>query len=276
MTVSDIEKKLVLFQKQMKEQEHSEITLEKYVKDIRKMTAYMKTKKIDKNTLQEYKHYLTKNYKPNTINSYIISINVFMKWAGREELALKTVRIQKKTSMENVISRQEYEKMLEVAKKQTSQRNYVIMKVLAMTGMRVGELQYLTTEALKTGKITVIKKGKYREVYMQKSLIKILREYCKKEEIFSGYLFFGRNRKQPLDTTGVWKMLKKIAGKAGVDPEKVYPHSFRHLFAKTYMQEIGNILELADILGHSNIETTRMYTLTSTEEKRNALEKLEL
>ena len=199
-----------------------------------------------------------------------------MKWAGREDLVLKTVRIQKKTSMENVISRQEYEKMLEVAKKQTSQRNYMIMKVLAMTGMRVGELQYLTTEALKTGKITIIKKGKYREVCMQKSLIKMLREYCRKEEIFSGYLFFGRNRKQPLDTTGVWKMLKKIAGKAGVDPEKVYPHSFRHLFAKTYMQEIGNILELADILGHSNIETTRMYTLTSTEEKRNALEKLEL
>ena len=275
MKTWDIKKKLILFQNQMKEQEYSEITLEKYVKDIRKMLSYMGNKEVEKSTLQEYKCYLVEHYKPNTVNSYIISINVFMRWVKREDLILKTIRIQKKTSLENVISRQEYEKMIEEAKEQKSWRNYMILKVLAMTGMRVGELQYLTTEALENGKIIVMKKGKYREIYMQESLIQLLHEYCKKEKISSGYLFFGRSREKPLDTTGIWKMLKKIAKKAGIEPQKVYPHSFRHLFAKTYMKEIGNILELADILGHSNVETTRMYTLTSMEEKRNALERLE-
>lgn len=272
----DVEEKLPLFQKQMKEKEYSEITLKKYVKDIQKMLNYIGKNKIEKETLQNYKSYLIEHYKPNTINSYIISINVFMKWADRKDLILKTIRIQKKTSLENVLSRQEYEKMIDVAKKQKSWRNYMIMKVMAMTGMRVGELKYLTTDALKNGKITVMKKGKYREVYMPKSLMQLLQEYCKKEKIFSGYLFYGRSKKHPLDTTGIWKMLKKIAKTAGVNPEKVYPHSFRHLFAKTYMKEMGNILDLADILGHSNVETTRMYTLTTMEEKRDALDRLEL
>lgn len=198
-----------------------------------------------------------------------------MKWAEREDLLLKTVKIQKNTSLEDVLSKQEYEKMIEVAKKQKSWRNYMIIKVLAITGMRVGELQYLTTDTLKSGKITVMKKGKYREIYMPESLIKLLNEYCQKEKIDSGYLFFGRNREKPLDTTGIWKMLKKVAQKAGVNTQKVYPHSFRHMFAKTYMEITGNILDLADILGHSNVETTRRYTLTTIEEKRNVLEKLE-
>lgn len=276
MKSSEVEKKLISFQKQMKEREYSRITLEKYVSDVKKMTHYMGERDIEKSALQDYKCYLIEHYQPNTVNSYIISINVFMKWADRRDLVLKTIKVQKRTSVENVISKQEYEKMIAVAKDSKSLRNYMIIKVLAMTGIRVGELQYLTVETLEKNRIVVMKKGKYREVYMQESLIKLLYEYCQKEKIYSGYLFFGRNREKPLDTTGVWKMLKKVAKEAGVNTEKVYPHSFRHLFAKTYMKEIGNILELSDILGHSNIETTRMYTLTSIEEKQQVLEKLNL
>ncbi|MDE7423381.1 MAG: tyrosine-type recombinase/integrase [Lachnospiraceae bacterium] len=276
MKATEIMEKLDLFEKQMKEREYSAITLEKYVKDIKKMLDFMGENEVEKSTLQAYKCYLIEHYKPNTINSYIISVNVFMKWAERNDLLLKTVRIQKNSSLENVLSKQEYEKMIEVAKEQKSWRNYMIIKVLAMTGMRVGELQYLTTDALKSGKITVMRKGKYREIYMPKSLMQLLDEYCQKEEIHNGYLFFGRDQKKPLDTTGIWKMLKKIAKRADVDIQKVYPHSFRHLFAKTFMKTTGNILDLADILGHSNVETTRRYTLTTIEEKRNALEKLEL
>lgn len=276
MKISEVEKKLPLFEQQMAELEYSPFTSKKYVKDVERMLHFMKGKNIDKRTLQTYKNYIVERYRPNTVNSYIMSVNTFMKWAGRDDLTLRTVRIQKNTSMENVLSKQEYEAMLAVAKERKSMRNNMILKVLAMTGMRVGELQYLTVDALEQGKILVKKKGKYREVYLQESLIALLKEYCEKEKIRSGYLFFGRKKGKPLDTTGVWKILKKIAETAGIDPEKVYPHSFRHLFAKTYMEQIGNVLELADILGHSNVETTRRYTLTSVKEKRRALEKLNL
>lgn len=276
MTISEVKKQLPLFEQELEQQEYSPITSKKYVKDVERMLRLIKAEKIDKSTLQTYKNHIMERYKPNTVNSYIMSVNTFMKWAGREDLTLRTIRIQKNTSMENVLSREEYETMLEVAKENKSMRNYMILKVLAMTGMRVGELQYLTVEALEQGTILVKKKGKYREVYLQESLIHLLKEYCEKEGITSGYLFFGRKKEKPLDTTGIWKLLKNIAKLGGVDADKVYPHSFRHLFAKIYMEEVGNVLELADILGHSNVETTRRYTLTTVKEKKEALERLNL
>lgn len=160
--------------------------------------------------------------------------------------------------------------MLDYAKRTGRKKYYMLMRVLAGTGIRVGELKYITVEAVRAGNTDVYNKGKLREIFVPNELSEALLEYCREEQIHTGILFEG-SKGEAISRNAVWQMLTKLAVRAGVDKRKVNPHSFRHLFAKTYMSKYGNLAELGDILGHSNLETTRIYTITTVEEKRERM-----
>ena len=209
----------------------------------------------DRDMVCQYVEQLRKAYKPRTVN---------------RELTVKTGRIQPRRSLNNILSIQEYHIMLDYAKRTGRKKYYMLMRVLAGTGIRVGELKYITVEAVRAGNTDVYNKGKLREIFVPNELSEALLEYCREEQIHTGILF-GGSKGGAISRNAVWQMLTKLAVRAGVDKRKVNPHSFRHLFAKTYMSKYGNLAELGDILGHSNLETTRIYTITTVEEKRERM-----
>ena len=255
--------------------ELSERTINKYKTDIIKWLQDV-PEIITKTSILAYKEKLCLRYKVASVNSKLISINRYLKWINCKELRVQTRKIQRPNGLENVITRENYTKMLSFAKTHNKMKMYYIMKTIAYTGIRIGELKYVTVEAVKEGSTIVRNKGKYRTIYFANSLCRKLLRYCKKFNIKSGIIFFGRKKGKAITQGAVWKGLKYIATQIDVAKSKVYPHSFRHLFAKEYMRKIGDISELADLLGHSNLETTWIYTRTTSDEKRRKLGLLKL
>lgn len=263
------------YENQLVLDELSERTIKKYVVDVEQWLNDMPDI-INKTSIISYKNNLAKLYKPTTVNSKIISVNKFLKWMGCDELKIKTKRIQTKSCLDNVITREYYLKLLDTAWKLNKKKIYYIMKTIAQTGIRVGELKYVTVEAIQVGITIVWNKEKYRNVYLTNKLCEELKIYCSDNNISEGPIFCGNKKGQTITNGAVWRSLKYIAIQAGIPLELVYPHSFRHLFAKEYMRKIGDISELADLLGHTRLETTWIYTKTTSEEKRVRLEHLDL
>lgn len=222
-----------------------------------------------------YFDYLKQNYKTGTANLYMIAVNVYLKYLGNCNIKIKIMKTQRFRSLENVISISEYRRLLNTALETGRKKYYLIMLTLAGTGIRISELKYIDVEHLQNGFVNIWNKGRSREIYIPDNLIKQLGRYCREEEIRSGVIFRGRqNENREISRVAVYNMFQKLAEMAGVDKKKVHPHSFRHLFAKTYINKYGNITELSDILGHSSIEMTRIYTMSSKEEKRERMDNL--
>jgi len=275
MEGSTARNRLLEYEKELEDSELSLNTKNKYLSDIRKWLDNI-GEDISKEAMIAYKQKLNENYKINSINSKLISINRYIKWLGYPELAVRIKRFQSRNSLDNMLTKEAYYKMLDYAKVTGRMKMYYIMKTIACTGIRISELKYITVEVVFTGIAPVNNKGKQRNIYIPPRLGEELKEYCREYNIIRGVIFHGRDKNRVISPAGVWKNLKYIAGQVDVPEEMVYPHSFRHLFAKTYMEKIGNITELADILGHSRLETTWIYTKTSSEEKRESLNILEL
>lgn len=260
---------------EMKLNELSNSTIVKYVADINQWLSTA-PEIISKADILDYKENLCAKYKVASVNSKIISINRYLEWLGVKELTVKTKRIQNPSGLENMITKECYLKMLRYADSRNKRKQYCIMKTIAQTGIRIGELKYVTVEAVKEGSTVVWNKGKYRTVYFTDNLRRELLRYCMEIECSSGVIFSGREKGSPITPGAVWKSLKYIARQVEVPEDMVYPHSFRHLFAKEYMRKVGDISELADLLGHSRLETTWIYTKTTSDEKRRKLELLDL
>lgn len=260
---------------EMKLNELSNTTIAKYVADINQWlnTASEIILKAD---ILDYKENLCVKYKVASANSKIISINRYLKWLGVKELTVKTKRIQNASGLENMITKESYLKMLRYADVHNKRKQYCIMRTIAQTGIRIGELKYVTVEAVKEGSTVVWNKGKYRTVYFVDNLCRELLQYCMEIDCSAGVIFSGREKGSAITPGAVWKSLKYIARQVEVPEAMVYPHSFRHLFAKEYMRKVGDISELADLLGHSRLETTWIYTKTTSDEKRRKLELLDL
>lgn len=268
--------KIKEYEKYLRSQELAEGTIKIYVRYAKQIEESIQKAGVSKQTVLDFKQELKeKEVSPATFNLAIISVNKYLKFSRYEDCVVKTQKIQKRRSLENVISADEYRKMLQVAKTGRRRKHYYIMKTLAATGIRISELQYFTVENLQKKKIVVDNKGKIREIYIPDGLIRELEEYCAKAKIERGVIFKG-NTEKPIGRSSVYKALARIGNDADISKGKVYPHSFRHLFALTYMNCYGNITELADILGHSNLETTRIYTLSTAEEKRKRMDNLGL
>ena len=265
------------FIKELKYNERAENTLKKYKGNIRGFIDYLDPDiEITKeNTLAYKQHLIDEEYRTSTINSYIISVNKYLKWIGCPELVVKQLKQQRKNSIEEYLSIEDYKRMLRFAKAARRMDIYYIMKILAMTGIRIGELEYFKVENLKSNYIKVTNKGKERSIVLRQDLIRELRKYCKDYRIRKGYLFPGEVHGKMMNQSTIWRNMKKFAGRARVNKAKVHAHSFRHLFAKQFLNQYeNNITELADILGHNSLETTRIYTRSSDAEKRKKMERM--
>lgn len=275
MTKEQIRQSLSDYQIFLRHCELSERSVKKYVRDITRLLAF-DGEIVDKEWVIAYKKDLQAHCQPATVNSYIISLNKFFRWCGQNALAVKTVQVPRALNLENIITESEYRLLLGHAQEAGKEKLALIMKTLAGTGIRVGELRFISRDTVERGRTTIFSKGRYREIMLPDRLRHELEEYCLRRNIPGGPVFYGRTPGKPMATSGIWSCLKRHAEASGVDPAKVYPHSFRHLFAKTYMERLGNIAELADLLGHASIETTRIYTGTSSAEKKRSLNLLDL
>lgn len=272
---TEVERRLEDYRVQLQNEELSVSTIRKYIADVKQWLSTADEEMV-KGSVQQYKENMCCKYKITSVNSKIISINRYLKWLGYDELVVKTKRLQSMYNLDNVISREDYMAMLDCAKSERKMKMYYIMKTIAQTGIRISELQYVTVAAITKRSTVVMNKGKARTIYFTDALCDSLKRYCKDNNLTQGYVFLGRYRDRPITPGAVWKGLKYIGNLSGVPEELVYPHSFRHLFAKEYMRKVGDITELADLLGHSRLETTWRYTKTTADEKRERLERLEL
>lgn len=265
------------FEMYLYEEEKSDNTIEKYMRDIRFFAEWLNGSGFDKSTVVEYKRELISKYAPASVNSMLSSLNalfVFMNWYA---LKVKTLKIQRRmfADKSKELTKVEYERLLTVAKNKKNERLYYLMQTIASTGIRVSEVKYVTCEAVKSGQVVIDCKGKIRQIFLPKKLCQMLKTYIKSRNIKSGSVFITRSGK-PLDRCAIWKMLKDLCESAGVSKDKVFPHNFRHLFARTFYSLQKDIVRLADILGHSSIETTRIYTMESGVEHIKMIQKLGL
>lgn len=268
------EKKLKRYREYLYQKELAEGTIDIYMREARRLLAFLDGRQITKEGMIEYKKYLMKRkIRVSTRNLCIVAANSYLKYLGRDECRVRTERIQRRQSLSNILSGEDIRKMLFAAKREGREKYYYIIRTLSLTGMRIGELACLTVEVMVRGRFTVENKGKVREIYLPDGLVEELHGYCNAKGITSGTVFLGRQG-HPIHRSSVNKAFVKLAEEAGVPRERVYPHSIRHLFAVTYMKQYGDLTELADILGHSSLETTRIYTLTTAEEKRKRLNEL--
>lgn len=248
----------------LREMERSESTIKSYNRELLSLQLYLDDNPITKDKLLAYKNMITSQYTPSTCNVTIAALNSFFRFCGRTDLFLKPLKIQKNIyeSTDKELTKKEYDKLIRVATINGQERLSLILQTICSTGIRVSELQYITLESLKAGQAHVNNKGKIRVVFIPKSLIALLKKYVINHSIDSGPIFITRNGK-PLDRSNIWSAMKRLCVLAGINPKKVYPHNLRHLFARTYYSQNKDISRLADILGHSNIDTTRIYTRES-------------
>lgn len=268
--------KLKLYQRELVEQELAESTIRTYMRQAERFVRYVGERKLTRRIVLAYKKQLQeKGYRAGTVNLAVIAVNRYLRFCGEDGCTVKTKRQQGRKSLENVISESEYKQLLLYAQESGREKYYLIMRTLALTGIRVGELKYITVEMLSDGYTLVHNKGKTREIFVPDALARQIASYCEREKIWKGAVFRGCGE-NPIGRTAVWKMLQHLADMAGVDKRKVHPHSFRHFFALSYMKHFSNIFELADILGHSSLETTRIYTAASIEQKRERMGMLDV
>lgn len=265
------------FQIYLYEEERSNNTIEKYMRDVRLFCEWLKGRSIDKAVVIEYKKELCGNYAVKSVNSMLSSINTFFVFMDWHDLKIKTLKIQRRifADKSKELSKTEYERLLTAAKNKKNERLYYLMQTIASTGLRVSEIKYVTCEAVRQGQAVINCKGKIRQIFLPKKLCQMLKAYIKSRNIKSGSVFITRSGR-PLDRCAIWKMLKNLCESAGVNKDKVFPHNFRHLFARTFYSLQKDIVRLADILGHSSVETTRIYTMESGTEHIKQLQKLGL
>ena len=271
------EQTLIEFKEHLIKSEKSRATVEKYVHDAAAFRSWLGEREVDKDVILEYKAHLRSVYSPVSVNAAISSLNSFFRFTGRREFTLKTVRIQKKlfSGGNRDMRLNEYKSLLKAAKKAGKTRIRLIMQTIFVTGIRISELKYITVEAIESGTAVIDCKGKVREVFIPKDMCNILKKYVKEKGITSGSVFVTRTGK-PVDRSNISKAMKKIAELAKVAKEKVFPHNLRHLFARVYYSEYKDIVRLADILGHSSVNTTRIYTMESGSVHRRQIERLAL
>ena len=267
---------LAAFREYLLREEKSTATVEKYLRDARLFRRYCQGRPVSKALTVAYKQELqNRGYAIRSVNSMLASLNALLGYLGWGEYRVKNLRLQRQTycPAEKELTKAEYMRLLEASRHQ-EQLNLVIQTICS-TGIRVSELQYFTVEALRQGEVTVRCKNKTRTILVPGKLKKLLLHFAKKQGIRIGAVFV-TGRGKPLDRSRIWAKMKGLCATAGVEPKKVFPHNLRKLFARTFYGLEKDIAKLADILGHSSIDTTRIYIMTTGTEHRRKIEKLGL
>lgn len=266
---------LVSFQNYLVHEEKCPLTVEKYLRDVRAFLDWKDRQPLEKKTILGYKAALIERYAPTSVNSMLSSLNCWLSWMGKEECRVKTLKTQRQAfcSEERELTKGEYQRLLKASR--GDNRLCLLMQAICATGIRVSEHRFVTVEALKQGCATVRSKGKTRTIFIPQKLCKTLLSYAKNRKILTGPVFVGRSGK-PLDRSRIWAMMKGLCASAGVSEKKVFPHNLRHLFARIFYSMERDIVRLADILGHSSINTTRIYTVETGATHRKQIEKMPL
>ena len=270
-------KDLQKFETFLRDSEKSCHTIEKYIRDIINFFEFSINRKITKALLLEYKESLQNKYSMSSANSMISSLNSFLCFCGYDSMRLKQFKLQRSVYCpeSKELTKDEYSALISAAKARNNARLSLIIQALCATGMRVSELEFITVEAAKKGEAVVTSKGKTRTVFLVSHLCKKLLTYCKENNVKSGCVFVTKNGR-PLNRSNIWKDMKKLCETANVDPQKVFPHNLRHLFARTFYSLEKDLAKLADILGHSNINTTRIYIISTGAEHKRKIERMHL
>ena len=262
----------------MREEEKSENTIEKYLRDVRAFAEYLSGAEITKETVIAYKNkLLSENYAVRSMNSMLASLNSLFSFLGWSDCKVKSIKLQRQIycSEEKELTKAEYIRLVHTAKQKGNERLNLILQTICGTGIRVSELQFITVEAVKNGEAVVSLKGKTRSVFIVKELKKKLLRYASEQRITSGTIFITRTGR-PMSRTNIWREMKGLCEQAGVNPQKVFPHNLRHLFARVFYGIEKDIAKLADILGHSSINTTRIYIISTGDEHRKRMEHMRL
>ena len=259
------------FEKHLLENEKAGATIQKYMRDIRCFMDYAKDQSLDKTLLLNYKAMLEQNYAVRSANSMLAALNAFFRFQGWHDLCVKQFKVQKEAycSEERELTKAEYTALVRTAELKKNERLSLVVQTICGTGIRVSEL------AVRRGEAIVSCKGKTRKIFIVKALQKKLLRYAIEQGIATGTLFVTKSGK-PLDRSNIWRQMKDLCEQAGVSPQKVFPHNLRHLFARTFYGIEKDIAKLADILGHSNINTTRIYIITTGAEHQRRMENMRL
>lgn len=261
----------------LKEEEKSDATISKYVYELQMFLQFLGKKEIGKELLIQYRSHLSSLYRPQTVNGKLSAVNAYLRFMGLGEYRVKFLKVQRRAYIDEKreLTEKEYERLMETAGRQGNYQLYYLMMTICSTGIRVSELRYVTVESVMEGKAEISMKGKYRIVIFPKNLAAELKAFARKNGIRSGSIFCTRTGR-PLDRSNICHAMKKLCMKAGVMRDKVFPHNFRHLFARSFYAVEKNMAHLADILGHSSIETTRIYVAASVKEHERVLNRLKI
>lgn len=266
------------FRKYLWGEEYGKATVEKYLREVLRFRRWLGSREVDKNTTAEFKSGLVKmQYAPATVNGKLSALNALFRFAGWEECRVKFLRIQRQAfrNQEKELSTGEFRRLLKTAKERKNRRLELLMETMCSTGIRISETAYITVEAAKTGRAVIMLKAKVRMIFLPEKLCHRLLAYAGKAGISSGEIFRTSTGKG-LSRRQIWREMKGLCKYARVKEDKVFPHNLRHLFAVTFYKVSGDIVKLADVLGHSSIETTRIYLKTSGREHMRYLESMDL
>ena len=274
------EEALIQYERYLKDGEKSRATVEKYLRDVRKFWDYLGewgVQEFDKEQVLEYKRYLNEHYKTTSANSMLAAVNSFLEYLGCGEYKVKLFKIQhiQFSEPEKELTEKDYGRLVQAAERKGDTRMSMLLQTIGSTGIRISELRFITVESLERGRAEIYNKGKSRIALLPAELMKLLKKYCRRVGITGGSIFITRNRR-PMDRSNINKKMKELGREAGVDERKVFPHNFRHLFARTFYRMEKGVVRLMDLLGHSNINTTRIYTVDTESQPRRQLSRMHL
>lgn len=261
----------------LREQEKSAATIQKYVHDLGVLCEYMAGEALSKITVINWKEQLCESYASASVNTMLAAANGLFEFCGWIELKVKPLKIQKSMFCDEgkELSHAEYTRLVDAAGREGNERLALVIQTICASGIRVSELKFITAEAICSGKAEINNKGKRRTIFLPEKLCRILRKYMQKQKRTDGCVFVTKTGK-PLDRSNIWRDMKALCESAGVEAGKVFPHNLRHLFARTYYSIEKDLSRLADILGHSNVNTTRIYTIESGSIHAKQLERMDL
>ena len=266
------------FARHLREEERSPGTVENYLRHIGRFRAWLEGRAVTRETVAEWKKALTEaGYAPASVNAMLVAVNALLRYLGWEECRARTLRLQRQLfrQEERELGREDYDRLVQTARGRGRERLALLMEAICATGIRVSEVRRITVEAARTGRTEISLKGKVRTILLPRKLCRKLLQYAGRQRIASGEIFLTRDGR-PLSRKQIWAEMKALCQAAGVRASKVFPHNLRHLFARTFYKVCGDVVKLADILGHSRIETTRIYLISTGLEHARQLERLHL
>ena len=271
------EETLAAFARQLGEEERSPATLEKYLREVRQFAAFLGGREVTRELAAAWREELSAHQSPATVNGKLTALDRLLAFLGWEDCRVKHLRVQRQLFRDSAreLSREEYARLVETARRLGRGRLSLLMETICATGIRVSEVHYITAEAVREGRTEIALKGKIRTILLPGKLCRKLEKYARQKKITSGELFLTRSGR-PMSRKQIWAEMKGVCRAAGVAPSKVFPHNLRHLFARCFYRVSRDVAKLADVLGHSSIETTRIYLLTSGAEHQRQLDRLGL